>query len=309
MVATRELLPPERPEGQPTALRLLPCPLGSRPEDVDAWQETHGRAEDGAEGFGEGRWQDRQSPVHPACFASPRDAAGCDEGQTWIQFDESDLPLFRHAATIRRLRGYVSAAVTRGATLPLAALIGRALETFGLPRSERMLRYYVAELRTLAQVYVFRVRLGRSFVLMVRSSSRPKIHHATATIGSQGDRYKRPDSPGFSRLRRFAFVIARECLEQHWDNCKVRPSLRHAFGFVLRWLMAGRLSQDIARAYSTALHRRHADATDYGLNHGNPATIAWEPSSTVSLASKILQEAPDPPTMHHQRAKVAGHAV
>ena len=241
-------------ESEPTT-----CPLGDRPEDVQAWAETHGRPD--------------------------------DDGQTALQFGVDDLPLFRHAATIRRVRGYVASAVARGATLPLASLIADALDLFDLSRSVRMMRYYVAALRESAQVYVFRRRVGRSFVLYVRSRSRPKIHRAMRnTIGSRRIE-ENAGSAGLSRLRGFAFGLGRVLLGKHWDNCKVRPDLRHAFRYAWRSLRAGHAFHDIVAAYDSALHQRHKDATDFGLNHGTP-TALWEPSSTVTLAAELLRNSP-----------------
>lgn len=238
---------------EPTA-----CPLGDRPEDVQAWSETHGRE---------------------------------DDGQTALQFGVDDLPLFKHAVTLRRVRGYVASAVSRGATLPLSDLIRDALDLFDLSRSVRMMRYYVAALRESAQVYVFRKRIGRSFVLYVRSRHRVKIHRAIAnTIGSRRIE-ENAGSAGSSKLRRFAFGLGRVLLGKHWDNCKVRPDLRHAFRYAFRSLRAGHAFHDIVAAYDSALHRRHQDATDWGLNHGTPLA-QWEPSSTVTLAASMLGNSP-----------------
>lgn len=230
------------------------CPLGDRPEDVSAWNETHGRE---------------------------------DDGQTALQFGVDDLPLFKHAETIRRIRGYVASAVSRGATLPLAELIADALDLFDLSRSVRMVRYYVAELRRSAQLYVFRRRVGRSFLVFVRSRHRVKIHRAMRNTKGSRRIEENAGSAGLSRLRRFAFGLGRLLTAEHWDNCKVRPDPRHAFRFAWRSLRAGYAFHDIVSAYSAALHQRHQDATDWGLNHGTP-TALWEPSSTVTLAARLL---------------------
>lgn len=240
-------------ESEPTT-----CPLGDRPEDVQAWAETHGRP---------------------------------DDGQTALQFGVDDLPLFKHAVTLRRVRGYVASAVSRGATLPLASLIADALDLFDLERGTRMVRYYIAALRSSAQVYVFKRRIGRSFIVFARARHRVKIHRATRnTIGSRR-RKENAGSAGLSRLRGFAFGLGRVLLGKHWDNCKVRPDLRHAFRYAWRSLRAGHAFHDIVAAYDSALHRRHQDATDWGLNHGTP-TALWEPSSTVTLAAQMLGNSP-----------------
>lgn len=240
-------------ENEPTA-----CPLGDRPEDVQAWAETHGRE---------------------------------DDGQTVLQFGADDLPLFKHAATLRRVRGYVASAVSRGATLPLADLIRDALDLFEIERSTRMVRYYIAALRSSAQLYLFKRRVGRSFLVFVRSRCRPKIHRAIAnTIGSRRIE-ENAGSAGSSKLRRFAFGLGRVLLGKHWDNCKVRPDLRHAFRYAWRSLRAGHRFDAILAAYDSALHQRHKDATDFGLNHGTPLA-QWEPSSTVTLAAELLRNSP-----------------
>lgn len=93
-----------------------------------------------------------------------------------------------------------------------------------------------------------------------------------------------------ARLRRKAWWVARQCAAKHWDNCKVRVSLRHAYGYALRSLRGGKRAADSIAAYDAALHQRHMDATDAGLSSGN-ASLKWSPSSTVSLAAALLAKA------------------
>jgi hypothetical protein len=222
-------------------------------------------------------------------------------GQQIMQFSTDDLPLFHHAATRKRVCGYIRACVMKGATLPLIDLIKRALARFGLSRSERMIRYYVDAVRADLSVYVFKHRVGRSHVLFFRSRTRCR---STGTAPRRTTKnspcnayYKRePEgsernarlAPGASRLRGFAWAVARLLEACHWDNCKVRYDSRHAFNFALRWLRAGRLFNDIRDAYDAALHQRHKDATDWDGNNGYNLT-KWEPSSTVSLADSTLR--------------------
>jgi hypothetical protein len=249
------------------------CPLGNHPDDVSAWQETH--------------------------------------GQQVMQFGVDDLPLFDHAATQKRVIGYVRAALEKGATIPLQTLIRRFLDNYGMPRSERMIRYYMAAIRESRLVYVFRARVGRSFMVFVRSRTRakasptlPQPAKKQAEISPCNDYYKGSLkglkrnaglSPGASRLRGFAWAVARNLQACHWDSCKVRFDLRHAFNFTLQWLQSGRLFNDIRDAYDAALHQRHKDATDWDLNNGRNL-VRWAPSSTVTLASQLLRGQADPMT-------------
>ena len=85
-----------------------------------------------------------------------------------------------------------------------------------------------------------------------------------------------------------AHVLKRQLEPMHWDNCKVEFSLAHAFGYCWRSLAAGFDQGSVLSAYDQALHRRHADATDHGLNEGNPR-LKWCASSTVSLALALLR--------------------
>jgi hypothetical protein len=156
-----------------------------------------------------------------------------------------------------------------------------------------------------------RHRIGRSpalFVVFGRSPadtrSKGSGHGAKdGGIGGKGDflpenkgKLKHRKSPAAQAkaavdvergLRRKAWWVARQCADKHWDNCKVRVSLRHAYGYALRALKAGKRDADIIAAYDAALHQRHKDATDAGLSCGNPRLV-WEPSSTVSLATAML---------------------
>lgn len=250
------------------------CPLGNRSEDVQAWKDVH--------------------------------------GQQVLQFGTDDLPLFKHAATQRRVLSYLRGAIDKGATLPLVDLIKRALSRFGLERGERMIRHYIAAVRTDPSLYVFKARCGRSFVLFFRSRTRAKRPDATPRrtqkrpqnspcngylIGSlKGLKSNAGAGSGLSRLRGFAFALARICARRHWDNCKVRWSNRHAFNFCFRWLRAGRLTEDILSAYDSALHQRHKDATDFGLNNDCAVEVRWELSSTVSLADTLLSQVKAPTT-------------
>jgi len=89
------------------------------------------------------------------------------------------------------------------------------------------------------------------------------------------------------KLRRLAFAMARHDLkEEHWDNCKVRHSYRHAFNYAVRELEAGCNRKTITKAYELALRSVHAQAVDQGVVEPN----AWEPSSTVCRARGILAE-------------------
>lgn len=245
------------------------CPLGARSEDVQAWEACH--------------------------------------GQKILQFGTEDLPLFRHAATQKRVLGYLRTCIQKGATLPLVDLIQRALKCFGLERSERMVRYYINAAKADRNLYIFRSRCGRSFVLFFRSSTRKPSTNTPKKVGQnspcnayyigslKGVELNAGVASGSSKLRNFAFAIARVCLERHWDNCKVSQDLRHAFKYCLHWLRAGRMSHRIIDAYDVALHQRHKDATDAGLNQGCPVSVRWCPSSTVALASSMLaqEEAPE----------------
>lgn len=96
---------------------------------------------------------------------------------------------------------------------------------------------------------------------------------------------------GCNALRRLAAFVARRELEPlHWDNCKVAYRFAHAYRFALSALLLGHERQRIAHAYRIALHRRHGDATDYGLNRDCAVSVRWEPSSTVSLAASLLAD-------------------
>lgn len=94
-----------------------------------------------------------------------------------------------------------------------------------------------------------------------------------------------PETP---KLRRFAHFLKRLLTNRHWDNCKIIFRPAHAYNYVLKGLRMGADRDDILYAYGGALESRHQDATDFGLNKGDP-TMKWEPSSTASLAIEVLK--------------------
>ncbi|MBA3849335.1 MAG: hypothetical protein C0502_04990 [Opitutus sp.] len=145
--------------------------------------------------------------------------------------------------------------------------------------------------------FAFRkLRVGRVYVVEV-SDRNPRPLSPTPPIpavrserfGNTAGRISAETARG--KLGRLAAFLARhELAPAHWDNCKVRFGFGHAFNFALSALVRGFDRNRIRRAYESALHRRHRDATDLGLNTGRPTTVRWEPSSTVSLARTLLAD-------------------
>lgn len=104
-----------------------------------------------------------------------------------------------------------------------------------------------------------------------------------------------PCPPKLAPLRRLAAFLARYRLAPcHWDNCKVVYRFGHAFLFALSALKRGFDKTAVVSAYDTALHKRHADAVDSALNRYG-AAVSWEPSSTVSLAKRLLEDGRNDP--------------
>jgi hypothetical protein len=87
------------------------------------------------------------------------------------------------------------------------------------------------------------------------------------------------------KTRNLAWFIARNDLRnEHWDNCKVKHTMRHGFTFALQELRRGCNRQTIVKSYSMALHEIHAVAVDAGVTE----EASWPPSSTISRARQIL---------------------
>lgn len=128
-----------------------------------------------------------------------------------------------------------------------------------------------------------------------KTRDRKAVHGATnGGIGGKGDfssknkeikKHRKAAVP----LKNKAWWVMRRLEESHWDNCKVRYRSRHAWNFAFRGLEGGHSAEIIIGCYRQALQKRHQDATDMGLNAGNPA-MHWEPSSTVSLARQRLNQ-------------------
>ncbi len=77
-----------------------------------------------------------------------------------------------------------------------------------------------------------------------------------------------------------------------WDNCKVKRSDAHLFGYALRGIVAGYDLEAISRCFEKALKSRHGLATDIGLQTGSPTGVFFECSSTVSMALQELTLTP-----------------
>lgn len=77
-------------------------------------------------------------------------------------------------------------------------------------------------------------------------------------------------------------------LENHfYDNIKVKWSERLGKNYI-NWAIAeGFSNKEIVQNFASALEQRHADATDMGLNQGNPR-MKFEMTSTASLAKEKL---------------------
>jgi hypothetical protein len=121
----------------------------------------------------------------------------------------------------------------------------------------------------------------------LRVGLRPNIKIQTRRSGF-GQKAATPGPRLGALLRLAGFIARRELAEAHWDNCKVSFGFGHAFRFALSALRRGFDRARIRHAYESALKRRHGDATDFGLNSGQPVSVRWSPSSTVSLANRLL---------------------
>lgn len=179
-----------------------------------------------------------------------------------------------------------------------------AMVASGLGVSRRTVERALAWLREHDREFVFLTRrVGRSYA--VRVSVRQKSAPLSRTLsprscckaanrntpGRISGHAGKISEAGRRKLASFAGYIARRDLSGlHYDNVKVRFRFAHAFNFALAALRRGFSRLAIVKAYEAALLRRHRDATDAGLNRSEPAVIRWEPSSTVSLAMRLLDD-------------------
>ena len=72
---------------------------------------------------------------------------------------------------------------------------------------------------------------------------------------------------------RYAHSVTRELERYHWDNCKVRHHHGSCYGLVKNLLMWGATPRMIMGLYWKYLQEVHGEATDTGLNKGNPTMI------------------------------------
>jgi hypothetical protein len=87
----------------------------------------------------------------------------------------------------------------------------------------------------------------------------------------------------------FAHWLKRDLWDRSsWDNLKIERSDAHLFGFALRSIVAGHDAEKIHRCFERALKEMHGTATDVGLLQGNPTSVRFSLSSTVSRAGRML---------------------
>ena len=109
--------------------------------------------------------------------------------------------------------------------------------------------------------------------------------HTKGGFSKEKQRSKHGKADFEVKTRNLAWWIARNDLQrEHWDNCKVKHTMRHGFTFALQELRRGCNRQTIVKAYSMALHEIHAVAVDSGVTE----EASWPPSSTISRARQIL---------------------
>jgi hypothetical protein len=111
--------------------------------------------------------------------------------------------------------------------------------------------------------------------------------HTKGGFSKEKQRRKHGQAEYDQRMINLSFFIARNDLKQeHWDNCKIKHRVEHAFTYSLQELRRGCNRQTIVKAYSMALHEMHGVAVDAGVTEES----SWQPSSTISRARRILIE-------------------
>ena len=111
--------------------------------------------------------------------------------------------------------------------------------------------------------------------------------HTKGGFSKEKQRRKHGQAEYDQRMINLSFFIARNDLKQeHWDNCKIKHRMKHAFTYSLQELRRGCNRQTIVKAYSMALHEMHGVAVDAGVTEES----SWQPSSTISRARRILIE-------------------
>ena len=89
-------------------------------------------------------------------------------------------------------------------------------------------------------------------------------------------------------LSRYCHWLARDLWSRNWyDNAKVWHSHKHLFAMCYRLKLARIDDQIIYRTFANAFLQTHRDATDWGLNNGNPSN-KFCLSHTVSVMEKKL---------------------
>jgi hypothetical protein len=199
-----------------------------------------------------------------------------------------------------RLKGYLRAVFDSGLS-SWEFDFGRIMRRTGMSR--RTIERALAWLRENDADFKFLTRrVGRSYAVRVSDRQKrppfpphPLSPHGNSfgidrnTAGRISAKAANPKLQASREINRLAgFVARRDLAALHWDNCKVHFRFAHAFNFAAAALARGFDRRAIVRAYEAALLRRHRDATDLGLNRGDPATVRFEPSSTVTLAKELL---------------------
>ena len=123
--------------------------------------------------------------------------------------------------------------------------------------------------------------LGLTAIFTNRQKSKSLLHYKGFPSGKQRNR-RLPAHFNSQNCRGLAFHLLKSLKSCHYDNVKVRYEPKFAWRYAHNALMDGWTKKSIVQAYQNSLQIRHADATDEG--------IVYRPSSTVSLATEMLQK-------------------
>lgn len=200
----------------------------------------------------------------------------------------------------RRLYAYLSRIISNGATkrrleaAKIAERLGLSLRTVRYALVDEELRERLAD----RGYTLHKERYGRTWHLyLVRVQSHlyrehPKgckyKHSSRARDVQQTKKGPLEVAPAPSRLKALAFFLSRQWANTlPWDNCKVKLSKPMLYLYAKDGLYEGLSWERLEFALDTAIHERHAQATDEGLSSGNPG-LKYECSSTISRAREML---------------------
>lgn len=250
------------------------CPLGDRPEDVEAWNYYHG-----------------------------------DPAQKLIQFGQADLPLWKRKKPKQDIKWNDTNRRRHSSKIEKWFAIVRMLAAYYRKGGKKSIRNALKWAMTRIEYDVHRNKIAKIEQFVKTMLDRFGVHYADSSECTPPpphvykrkynlNKHRRAKIKNLNNLA-FAIILGRrpregfgkkydmndpgwQTLENfHWDNCKVHFRPKMLFISVRACLLAGIQKAKILKLYETELHRYHGLATD--------AKTVFEPTGICGQLYKLAK--------------------